>query len=90
MNRPQDSGRVEVELGGLTAHYIGVAVLSSINLTIVEGGFFSLLGPSGCGKATKLNIIGGFAEPYKGDALIQGRSVRRIPAHRPSVSLSLP
>jgi hypothetical protein len=43
-NRPQGSERVEVEVGGLTAHYKGVAVLSSINLTIVEGEFFSLFG----------------------------------------------
>jgi spermidine/putrescine transport system ATP-binding protein len=85
VNQPQRSEWVEVELGGPTAHYNGVAVLSSINLTIVEGEFFSLLGPCSCGKATTLNIIGGFAEPYKGDVLIRGRLVRRIPAHRPSV-----
>lgn len=90
MNRPQGSERVEVELGGPTAHYKGVAVLSSINLTIDEGEFFSLLGPCSCGKATAFNIIGSFAEPYNGHVLIRGRSVRRIPAHRPSVSLSLP
>jgi len=90
VNRCQDSGRAAVELRGVTAHYKGVAALSSINLTIAEGEFFSLLGPSGCGKTTTLNIIGGFAEPDEGDVLIQGRSVRRIPAHRRPVSLSLP
>jgi ABC-type taurine transport system ATPase subunit len=81
-----------VELRGVTAHYKGVAALSSINLTIAEGEFFSLLGPSGCGKTTTFNIIiiGGFAEPDKEDGLIQGRSARRIPAHRRPVSLSLP
>jgi spermidine/putrescine transport system ATP-binding protein len=74
----------------MTAHYKGVAALSSIKLTIAEGEFFSLLGLSGCGKTTTVNIIGGFAELDKGDVLIQGRSVRRIPAHRRPVSLSLP
>jgi ABC-type Fe3+/spermidine/putrescine transport system ATPase subunit len=90
VNRPQGSERVEVELGGLTVHYKGVPVLSSINLTIVEGEFFSLPGPCSCGQATTFNIIGGFAEPYKADVLIRGRSVRRILALRPSVSLLLP
>jgi spermidine/putrescine transport system ATP-binding protein len=92
VNRRHDSGRVAVELRGVTAHYKGVAALPSINLTIAEGEFFSLLGPRGCGKTTTLNIIiiGGFAEPDKGDGLIQGRSVRRIPAHRRPVSPSLP
>ncbi len=90
VNRRQDSGRVAVELRGVTAYYKGVAALSSLDLTIAEGEFFSLLGPSGCGKTTTLNIIGGFAEPDEGDVLIQSRSVRRIPAHRRPVSLSLP
>jgi spermidine/putrescine transport system ATP-binding protein len=86
VNRRQDSGRVAVELRGVTAYYKGVAALSSLDLTIAEGEFFSLLGPSGCGKTTTLNIIGGFAEPDEGDVLIQGRSVRRIPAHRRPVN----
>ncbi len=41
-------------------------VLSGVNLDIHEGETVSIVGKSGCGKTTLLNVIGGLLEPGKG------------------------
>ena len=78
--------RTAVELRGVSVHYKSVAALNGIDLEIRHGEFFSLLGPSGCGKTSTLGVIGGFVEPQDGDVLIEGQSIRYIPAHRRPVN----
>ena len=81
-----DPQRPAVELRGVSLHYKGVAALSGIDLAIKPGEFFSLLGSSGCGKTSTLNVIGGFIDPGTGDVLIEGRSMRHVPAYRRPVN----
>ncbi len=45
-------------------------VLQDINLTIEEGCLTVILGESGCGKTTLLNILAGFQKPSSGDVLV--------------------
>lgn len=47
-------------------------VLKGINLEFERGDFVSLLGESGGGKSTLMNIIGGLDREYDGDVLIDG------------------
>ena len=49
--------------------------LSNINLEVAEGEFLCLLGASGCGKTTLLNLIAGFEHPSAGSVTIDGRKV---------------
>ena len=42
-------------------------ILKDINLTVEEGEFISIMGPSGSGKSSLLNIIGMLDEPDEGD-----------------------
>ncbi|MFE8071047.1 ABC transporter ATP-binding protein [Marinobacteraceae bacterium S3BR75-40.1] len=49
--------------------------LESVNLKIREGEFVSLIGHSGCGKSTVLNIIAGLLEASTGGCLLEGREV---------------
>jgi len=81
-----DPQRPAVELRGVSLRYKGVAALNGIDLAIRPGEFFSLLGSSGCGKTSTLNVIGGFIDPGDGDVLIEGRSMRHVPAHRRPVN----
>jgi spermidine/putrescine ABC transporter ATP-binding subunit len=46
-----------------------------------------LLGPSGCGKTTLLRAIAGFIQPTRGQIVIDGQDVTRVPAHRRAVRL---
>lgn len=50
-------------------------VLQDINLTIEEGTLTVILGESGCGKTTLLNILAGFQKPSSGDVLVNHEMV---------------
>ena len=47
-------------------------VLKGIDLTFERGDFISLLGESGGGKSTLMNIIGGLDREYQGDVIVDG------------------
>ena len=49
--------------------------LQNVNLTIAKGEFISLIGHSGCGKSTVLNIVAGLYEATEGGVILEGREV---------------
>lgn len=49
--------------------------LSNINLSIARGEFVSLIGHSGCGKSTVLNLIAGLLEANEGGLICNGREI---------------
>src|ERR1043165_8722819 len=73
-----------LELVGLSKQFGGnnVAAVHDVNLSVGDGEFVCILGPSGCGKCTTLRMIGGFEEPTSGDVLIDGESVVNMPPNR--------
>ena len=77
-----------VEFRDIAMRFGDKPALQDINLTIEEGSFVVLLGPSGGGKTTLLNILGGFLEPSAGSVLIDGRDVTYVPpARRPTTTV---
>ena len=50
-----------------------VQVLKGVNLDVREGEFLVILGESGCGKSTMLNIIGGMDQPTSGSVIFDGK-----------------
>ena len=50
--------------------------LEVINITINIGDKIALLGKSGCGKTTLLNIINGSLKPTKGEIIFDGKNLR--------------
>ena len=54
----------------------GVPALRGVGLTINDGEFISILGTSGGGKTTLLNIIGTIDKPSKGDVYICGLRIK--------------
>lgn len=50
-------------------------VLENVNLKIEKGEFICLIGHSGCGKTTLLNMISGFAKPSIGEVRLQGETI---------------
>ncbi|MBQ5918574.1 MAG: ABC transporter ATP-binding protein/permease [Lachnospiraceae bacterium] len=53
-----------------------VEALKGIDLEFRENEFVSILGQSGCGKTTLLNIIGGLDQYTSGDLIINGKSTK--------------
>jgi len=69
-----------IELKNITKTYtknggVEVKVLQGINLSIKRGEFVSIMAPSGMGKSTMMNIIGGLDRPTSGDYLLDGTAV---------------
>ena len=56
-----------IRLKDLVMEFGNERVLDSVNLTIEDKKFLTLLGPSGCGKTTTLRIIAGFQKPTSGE-----------------------
>ncbi len=76
------SGNKIIEMTGVTKRFGNFVAVSDVNLALYQGEFFSLLGPSGCGKTTALRMIAGFQEPDEGEILIDGKSMRNVPANK--------
>ena len=49
--------------------------LDKVNLNIEEGEFVSLIGHSGCGKSTVLNIVAGLYQSTEGGVILDGKEV---------------
>ncbi|RVU34809.1 ABC transporter ATP-binding protein [Hwanghaeella grinnelliae] len=77
-----------VEFRGIGMNFGEKQAVSDIDLTIGKGEFVVLLGPSGGGKTTLLNILGGFLTPTAGAVFIDGADVTEIPpAKRPTTTV---
>ena len=55
-----------------------VTALRGVSLSFRESEFVAVLGHSGCGKTTLLNIIGGLDQYTSGDLIINGRSTKEF------------
>jgi multiple sugar transport system ATP-binding protein len=73
----------EVSLRQVTKFFGPDVALADVTMTVLNGSFVVLLGPTGAGKTTTLRLISGLERPDTGDVLIDGRSVLDItPAQR--------
>lgn len=68
-----------LEIRNLSKSFGSNPVLSDINLTVPEGEFFVVLGPSGGGKSTLLRILCGIETADSGEILLGGRDISRLP-----------
>lgn len=74
-----------LELRNISKDYVGtgndVHALQKVNLQFRRNEFVSILGPSGGGKTTLLNIIGGLDQYSDGDLIINGVSTKKYKDH---------
>ncbi len=75
-----------IELKNISVSFDGEKILDSIDLSIKDKEFITLLGPSGCGKTTTLRIIGGFLFPDEGDVFFGEKRVNELPPYKRHVN----
>lgn len=66
---------VGIEFATRTGTYTAV---SGISLSVREGEFVAIVGPTGCGKSTLLNALAGLQEPSDGSIEIFGKPLRGV------------
>src|SRR4030088_875313 len=73
----------DLALVDVTKSYGTVEAVRGLSLSIADGEFVVLLGPTGAGKTTTLRLIAGLERPDRGNVVIQGRVVTdEVPAER--------
>jgi putative ABC transport system ATP-binding protein len=55
-----------------------ITPLDDVSLEIHEGEFVSLMGPSGTGKSTLLNLVSGIDRPDAGTITVDGTQITRL------------
>ena len=69
-------------LENITKTFDGNAALGGVSLSFAKGEFVTILGPSGCGTTTLLNILSGVLTPDSGHLFLKGRDISILPPEK--------
>jgi multiple sugar transport system ATP-binding protein len=69
----------EVAIEAVSKRFGGTEAVRDLSLTIRDGEFVVLLGPTGAGKTTTLRLVAGLEDPDAGKLVIGGRNVGGLP-----------
>lgn len=76
---------MEIEFRNIKKSYKGFQL--EMDLKIEKGSFVSILGQSGSGKTTSLNLISGIERPDSGSIFFDGINVTKAPLHKRNVGM---
>jgi subfamily B ATP-binding cassette protein MsbA len=68
----------KIAFEGIWFSYADSQILKDINLEVGKGRVLAIVGPSGTGKTTLVDLIPRFYDPQKGSILIDGRDIREF------------
>ena len=80
-------GSATLELRGVSKSFGVTEVVRDVSLRVENGELLTLLGASGCGKTTILRIMAGFERPNRGEVLISGQDVTKLPPYRRKIGM---
>jgi putative spermidine/putrescine transport system ATP-binding protein len=80
-------GSPVLELRGVRKTYGSHVAVESVDIELRKEEFMTFLGPSGSGKTTTLMLVAGLQQPDRGEIVLAGRSVERLPAYRRDVGM---
>ncbi|OHV81959.1 ABC transporter ATP-binding protein [Ensifer sp. LCM 4579] len=67
-----------VSIDSVTMSFGAYVAVKDVNLSVADGEFLAIVGPTGCGKSTILNAIAGLLKPASGTVAIDGQPVRGV------------
>ena len=70
-----------LKIDNIFVNYGNFEALHGISLSVEDGKIVALVGGNGAGKTTTINTISGLTTLRKGDILLDGQSIRDMPAH---------
>ncbi|MGL4372333.1 MAG: ATP-binding cassette domain-containing protein, partial [Turicibacter sp.] len=69
-----------IKLCNVTKNYSDTIILDKVNFEFPQNGLVCILGASGCGKTTLLNLLAGFDTGYSGEITVCGTSISKMDA----------
>ena len=78
----------EVRVENLTKSYGRLIAVNNVSFDCKDGEFFSILGPSGAGKTTTLELIAGIKKPDSGEVYIGDRLVNDLLPQQRDVAMA--
>ena len=74
-------GGALLEVFNLRKSFGGLVAVNDLSFSIASGEILGLIGPNGSGKTTVLNLITGALRPDRGEIVLRGQTISRLPAH---------
>lgn len=78
-----------LEAQALSAGYGGRVVLQDLDLAIAPGQITAIVGANACGKSTLLKALSRLIAPQRGDVLLDGRAIHKLPTRELARRLGL-
>lgn len=78
---------VPISFKGVSRHFGKVRAVDGVSLDIAPGEFFTLLGASGSGKTTVLQLLAGFQHPDAGQIVVDGKDIAGVPPFRRNIGV---
>lgn len=84
------AGKIEFKDVSFQYEDADIPVVHDINFTVLPGQTVAIMGETGCGKTSLINLIPRFYEPTKGRILIDGRDIKeyKLQSLRKSIGLA--
>ena len=76
-----------LEVKNVSKYFGDFTAVKDVDFVVEEGGFFSILGSSGCGKTTLLRMIAGFLHESEGDIIIRDENMKGVPPEKRPVNI---
>ncbi len=67
-----------IQVNDICKSFDKLQVLKSVSLSIADGEMLTIVGPSGAGKTTQLQIIGSLERPDSGSVIFDGEDITRL------------
>jgi len=89
---PRETDALSIELKGVTFAHEGKATpaVNAVNVVVDKGSYAAIVGPSGAGKTTLVDLILGLYEPDQGKVLVSGMSPNQLRKERPGLISYVP
>jgi branched-chain amino acid transport system permease protein len=78
---PASSGRVLMDVRGISKAFLGLQALSDVSFDVREGEILGIIGPNGAGKTTLFNVLNGFLLPEHGEVHWREKSITGLRPH---------